>query len=187
MMNYQIIELDKSKWQGFLLPFRYIAHEAYKVMITRSTLDDFRVELIRRTLDTPYNKTPHESDKLFQPWVEHPRAWGIVEDGELIAAIETSLEDWNKRLIVTELWVHENHRRKGLARALMDKAMERARCEHCRALILETQSCNTGAIDFYLHYGFMLIGLDAIAYQNNDVQRGEVRLDFGILLDASGG
>lgn len=48
--------------------------------------------------------------------------------------------------------------------------------------MLETQSCNTGAIAFYRRAGFSLIGLDTCCYSNKDVSRGEVRLELGMLL-----
>ena len=38
---------------------------------------------------------------------------------------------------------------------------------------------NVNAIDFYLHEGFSLIGMDTCCYKNDDLQRKEVRLDFG--------
>lgn len=60
-----------------------------------------------------------------------------------------------------------------------DMAKEQARRQRCRAIILETQSCNVNAIDFYIHEGFILIGLDTCCYKNNDLQRKEVRLEFG--------
>jgi GNAT superfamily N-acetyltransferase len=44
---------------------------------------------------------------------------GILENGRLIAAIETTVEEWSNRLIVTELWVDADFRRKGIATALM--------------------------------------------------------------------
>lgn len=48
--------------------------------------------------------------------------------------------------MVTELWVHEKIRRQGVAHALMAVAKEQAVLEHRRAIILETQFCNVGAI-----------------------------------------
>ncbi len=77
---------------------------------------------------------------------------GIVEekDGkqDLIACIETCPEEWSNRLIVTELWVHEKIRRQGIGHALMAIAKEQAVLEHRRAIILETQSCNTARLLF---------------------------------------
>jgi len=180
-MAIQIIELSKADWQGHLLPFRYTADTFFDVEITQNGCN-FVINLTEKPLDVPYIKALHDSDALFQHWVEQPIAWGVVQDGELLAAIETAVEGWANRLIVTELWVDESLRRKGVATALMDKAIQRARDEGRRAVVLETQSCNPGAIRFYLNYGYMLIGFDTCAYQNNDVQRREVRLDFGVLL-----
>ena len=48
-----------------------------------------------------------------------------------------------------------------------------------RAVMLETQSCNTNAIGFYLHEGFELIGFDTCCYTNDDIGKKEVRLNLG--------
>ncbi len=68
----------------------------------------------------------------------------------------------------------------------MDKAKEIALSQNRRAIILETQSCNTGAIEFYLHEGFELIGFDTCCYTNNDIDRREVRLDLGYFFHRDG-
>ncbi|MCL2855489.1 MAG: GNAT family N-acetyltransferase [Defluviitaleaceae bacterium] len=177
----EIIELLAKDWQGYLLPFRYTAYEYYDVNIARND-SDFNVHFTKKPLDKPYEKMPNDDEKLFRPWWENVQAWGIVEDGKLLAAIETAVEEWNNRLIITELWVDDSIRRQGIAKRLMDKAMGRARAENRRAVMLETQSCNAPAIEFYLNYGFALMGFDACAYQNNDIERKEVRMEFGILL-----
>jgi len=48
--------------------------------------------------------------------------------------------------------------------------------------MLETQSCNTNAIGFYLHEGFTLIGFDLCCYSNRDPERKEVRIELGYFL-----
>lgn len=122
-------------------------------------------------------------DKLYQDHWEKAFAWGIIEekDGrqELAACIETCPEEWSNRLLVTELWVHEKLRRKGIGHALMAIAKRQAVLEHRRAIILETQSCNVPAIRFYMQEGFELIGFDSCCYSNRDMDKREVRLDLG--------
>ncbi len=81
--------------------------------------------------------------------------------------------------MVTELWVAEPLRRRGIGKKLMDKAKEIAINQNRRAVILETQSCSTSAIEFYLHEGFELIGFDTCCYTNDDIGRREIRLDLG--------
>lgn len=51
----------------------------------------------------------------------------------------------------------------------MNCAIERAECHHVRGIILEAQSCNIQAIDFYLKFGFQLVGFDLFVYSNQDV------------------
>jgi hypothetical protein len=49
-------------------------------------------------------------------------------------------------------------------------------------LVLETQSCNVEAIQFYLKHGYELIGFDVAAYSNQDTEKNEVRLELGLKL-----
>ena len=77
------------------------------------------------------------------------------------------------------MWIDAPFRKQGLGQALMEVAKKQALREHRRAVILETQSCNVNAVDFYLHEGFTLIGLDSCCYGNNDLARKEVRLNLG--------
>ena len=106
----------------------------------------------------------------------------VSESGEMLACIEVCPEEWSNRLVVTELWVSEELRRKGVGKRLMDKAKEVAVRQKRRAVILETQSCNTNAIGFYLHQGFELIGFDTCCYSNEDIARREVRVNLGFFL-----
>lgn len=95
-------------------------------------------------------------------------------------------EEWSNRLMVTELWVCDELQGKGLGKRLMDKAKEIAVKQDRRAIILETQSCNTNAIGFYLHQGFELIGFDTCCYTNNDIGRKEVRINLGFFFHREG-
>lgn len=54
---------------------------------------------------------------------------------------------------------------KGIGKRLTGKAKEVAVQKKRRAIILETQSCNTKAIGFYLHQGFELTSFRSIIVQ----------------------
>ena len=184
----QIKPLEREKWQDYRLEFHYISHNYYDVEIDRAD-NGFHVSFVKKPFDTPFEKMPDSTDKLFKPWWDDIKAWGTVlpcqahqENERLVAVIETAVEEWSNRLRVTELWIDDANRRKGIGTALMDIALQRAKDEKRRALMLETQSRNEGAISFYLAYGFTLMGFDACAYQNNDLNRKEVRMEMGILL-----
>ena len=69
-----------------------------------------------------------------------------------------------------------------IAKLNEDLAKEQAKLQGRRAIILETQSCNVRAIAFYQSQGFELIGFDSCCYTNLDVERHEIRFDFGYFL-----
>ena len=177
---YDIIPLNKEKYKGTILPMGYTTAGYYDVSV-----DGFNVNIEKHTFPFPVTHTPEEydfPDRLYADWWEGAEAVGIVDEGKLLAAIETCPEEWSNRLIVTELWVDESLRGQGCGRRLMEAAICRARSKKRRAVILETQSCNINAIGFYLHMGFSLIGFDTCCYSNEDTARHEVRLDLGLLL-----
>jgi GNAT superfamily N-acetyltransferase len=183
--QYKIIHLPKEQWKNVPIPMRYTTEEYFDVKIEKVN-NSFHVDFIRTKLKEPISHYPEEydfPDKLYQEHWEKAYAWGVVEENEgkqeLAACIETCPEEWSNRLMVTELWVHEKLRRKGIGHALMAVAKQQANLEHRRAIILETQSCNVSAISFYLQEGFELIGFDSCCYSNRDIDKKEVRLDLG--------
>lgn len=54
------------------------------------------------------------------------------------------------------------------------------------ATIMEYEICNVRAIAFYLGQGFELIGYDSCCYTNLDVERHEIRFDFGYFMHKRG-
>ncbi len=180
-MKYEIIHLAKEQWKGTILPIKYTTDRYYDVSVNK-TGSGYTIEIEKKSFLEPVTHTPEEydfPDRLYEDHWEHAYAWGVLVDNELIAAIETEQELWSNRLRITELWVEDGYHKQGIGHALIDMAKEQARRERRRAIILETQSCNVNAIDFYQHEGFRLIGMDTCCYKNNDLQRKEVRLEFG--------
>lgn len=184
-MNFEIIHLPKEKWKGYYLPMEYTTEEYYDVSVAKKETG-FSVELEKKKFDTPVHHFPEEydfPDKLYEEWWEDACAWGVIEQDELVAVIETAPEKWSNRLRVVELWVKPEYQKQGIGHALMEVAKEQARLERRRVIMLETQSCNSNAIGFYLHEGFTLIGMDTCCYANNDLERKEVRMELGFFLE----
>ncbi len=186
----EIVFLPKEKWKGTAIPLTIRSDSYYDVEISPLDQDGCTVSLVRKAAEEEIVHTPDEydfPDGLDQDYGENAEAYGVVGDaGELLACIEVCPEEWSNRLMVTELWVSETLRGKGIGKRLMDKAKEIAVQQKRRAIILETQSCNTNAIGFYLHQGFELIGLDTCCYTNNDIGRREVRINLGFFFHREG-
>ena len=185
MENYgnEIVELPKEVWKGVTIPLVTRSDSYYDLEIRPLDSSGCVVSLTRKQAEEEIVHTPEEydfPDSLYQEHWENAEAFGIVsEDGNLLACVEVCPEEWSNRLMVTELWVSDELRHQGIGKRLMDKAKEIAASQNRRAVILETQSCNTNAIGFYLHEGFELIGFDTCCYTNNDIGRREVRINLG--------
>ncbi|MFN4191267.1 MAG: GNAT family N-acetyltransferase, partial [Pseudothermotoga sp.] len=96
----------------------------------------------------------------------------------IVGWMTTGMESWNNRLRVHELLVLEQYRGMGLGTMLLDEAKQVARQKRCRVIVLETQSNNVGAIEFYRKQGFEPGGFDTTAYHNDDIERNEVRIEM---------
>ncbi|SFC49418.1 Predicted N-acetyltransferase YhbS [Alkalibacterium subtropicum] len=176
-----IVHLPKEKWEGTLIPIKYSTNQYFDVSIGHEPRG-YRIAIEKKDFLHTVTHSVEEDDqpdRLYADHCEHPFAWGIIDEEKLVAAIETDQENWSNRLRITELWVADDYQKKGVGRALIAIAKEQARHERRRTVILETQSSNVNAIGFYRHQGFDLIGLDTCSYSNDDVERKEVRLEFG--------
>ncbi len=187
-MEHKIIHLPKVSWKGTPILIKYTTEEYYDLE-TAIEQDGFNVKMVKKKFETPVTHSPEEydfPDSLYQDHWEKAEAYGIVneQDGkkELVACIELCPEEWSNRLMVTELWVADKLHRHGIGTKLMNFAKEQAKKQGRRAIILETQSCNVRAIAFYMSQGFELIGYDTCCYTNLDVERHEIRFDFGYFL-----
>ena len=181
MKELEIQELSKENWKGTLLPVSYLSDYYYDIWIEKSE-DGFHIPIKKKQFEATFRHLPEDGeypDRLYEDWWENARAFGIVENGTLLAAIEICPEEWSNRLLITELFVGEEIRGQGYGRKLIDLAKTITIQNKYRVLMLETQSSNVNAVDFYLHEGFTLIGFDTCCYTNKDVERREVRFNMG--------
>lgn len=174
----RIIELSREDYEGYELVFSYTSKAYYDLKIRQSE-NVFTAEFVK----TPCPAVHKEfTDKLFAPHWDDPHVFGLLDEKQMLAMMEVTPESWNHRLRITNICVLEGYRRRGYGSLLMTKAREIARAWGCRAIILETQSCNTGAIAFYMNQGLSFMGFNACEYTNQDVEKHEIRLEMGCLL-----
>lgn len=180
-MEYNIQLLDKEKWQGHQVIFSDFADNCYKIEIVNNK-NDFSV--IIKKVPLKERKIIKYTNILYDSGHKDVKVWGIIENNQLIAGIETGVEQWSKnpRLYISKLWVNDEYKRKGLASTLMDTVKKYAIDNQYRAIYLETWSCNEHAISFYISQGFKLIGFDTCPFSNEDIEKFNVPLKFGYFI-----
>lgn len=178
MSEIELFELTKNDNLP-TLKYKYLTNSFYDVIVLRDN-DSWKIELTLTPLLEPLEKTGDIT--MFKPFIEEPRVFTAVLDDEQVGWIEVGYQNYNNRMRVWQFFVKEKFRRKGVGTLLMNQAIKTAREKGARILVLETQTCNVSAIDFYLRYGFELIGLDIAHYSNEDIEKKEVRLELGLKL-----
>ena len=151
-----------------------------------------RWELTVRELEGQYMGSYGLSDEdwevVLQRGQTSPSLLVVAEfEGKPVGLLDVSFEDWNETAKVWNLYVDAAHRGQGLGRQLIQRAAEWARQpdarqpdHRARALVVETQTNNYPACQFYRANGFELSGIDDHFYTNDDINAkmgtGEVAL-----------
>ncbi len=166
--------LDKDEYKGYALEFKYTTTHYYDV--ERNHEGIFSITLVKKPFGIEIKKS--FVGDLYPDYLENPSAFSLIKDGDVLGYLEVDRESWSNRLRITEILVFDEYRRRGYGTVLINKAKEIAKVEGSREIILETQSCNTKAIDFYMKNGFIVNGIDLSCYSNDDVEKKEVRLEL---------
>ena len=174
MDDWLIKQLNQKEYEQYKLVFHYTTDSYYEIV--RDSVQIFSIQLVKRDLDEEIHK--EFEGILFAEYLENPSAYAIYTGAEIVGYLEVDRESWNNRLRITELLILPEFRGQGFGSKLVNKAKEIMQRQGCRELILETQSCNTRAIDFYLKNGFIVNGLDLSCYSNEDIEKKEVRLEM---------
>ncbi|NLW21838.1 MAG: GNAT family N-acetyltransferase [Tissierellia bacterium] len=170
--------MDRSKFKDYPLRYTYTSKYYYDVEVDDNEL--FSIKLVKK----PFKEEIFKSftGRLYQDWLENPSAFELSEEGNPIGYLEIDREAWNNRIRITELLILEGYRNLGYGTILMDKAKDIAKNSGFREIVLETQSCNYKAINFYLKHGFKVNGIDLSCYSNEDIDKKEVRLEMAYRL-----
>lgn len=174
----KIVELDRAQYERYELDLDYETRAYYSVRI-KGKYDRTFIIKKKRFL---WKRKKTDKARLFADHIDDPEAFAIFERKKLAAVIEGSLETWNGRYRIWNLLVNKKYRRRGYGQALVKHVTKRAKKRGCRALVLEVRSSNVSAISFYFKQGFQFIGLDTMAYSNQDIKKKEVRLEMGLYL-----
>ncbi len=134
----------------------------------------------KKRFPAPYVKILEEN--IFQDYIGDAEYYLGYENGEEMGLLVLGYQSWNKAMRVWNFGVADNIRHRGFGTELMKFAEQRALRKECRVLVLECQSCNYPAIQFYRKYGFELTGFDLVNYSNEDAKKKNVRFEMSKLL-----
>jgi len=177
--DVEIVELTKNAARLKEIGSKYTASHYYSVSVFRKP-EGWQIELTRKAFGEILEK--NYRGRLFEDHIQEPRVFVARVGNDEVGWIELGYDRWNNRMRVWEFLVAEGFRKRGIGTLLMNQAVRIARERGARMLVLETQTNNSAAIDFYLKFRFELIGFDKAAYSNDDVEKREVRLEMGFTL-----
>ncbi len=137
--------------------------------------------MVKKPFSEPFSKKGEE--ELFEDYKEDAEYYVLLNDEENeIGVLVIGNNQVNNTARVWDIYVNQKYQGCGFGTQLIEYAEERARAWGCRAMIVECQSSNYNAIQFYRKNGFELIGFDLIWYSNTDIENHEVRLEMGRVL-----
>jgi ribosomal protein S18 acetylase RimI-like enzyme len=174
-----IVELAKTDAYLIEISSKYSSTHYYDVSVFRS-IESWRIELIRKPFEIRQEK--NYRGRFFEDHISEPRVFAAMLGKMQVGWIELGYDAWNNRMRVWEFLVQEEFRKQGIGTLLMNHGVKVAKERGARMLVLETQTNNANAIDFYMNFGFELIGFDLAAYSNEDTNKKEVRLELGLKL-----
>jgi ribosomal protein S18 acetylase RimI-like enzyme len=174
-LSIEIRKLDKGALAGRTTLFEYDSDRHYAVTL-RACAEGWDIALRRTPFGQKFHKS--ETEKLVSPVKGDSEIHAAFIDGEEAGLIQIEHQRWNNSVRVWDIGVWKPFQRHGVGTALLDVAKKRARELGARRIVLETQTSNVKAVSFYRSCGFDLVGLDATHYTNDDVAKGEVRLEM---------
>jgi ribosomal protein S18 acetylase RimI-like enzyme len=140
------------------------------------TLSGVSVGIVEEKLDAPLFKTyllDIEKD------IREGTFSAVVEiDGVIVGFASAVYVEWNKRVVLSGIYVLPASKGKGVGRLLVDAVIDYTKSTPARCVWVETQNVNFPAIQFYMKLGFKFCGFDATMYDDSESNLNEVAFYF---------
>jgi len=130
----------------------------------------------------PREKSYPPEQKDYRAWLNDPDKLIFLAyvDGELAGQIRV-LKYWNAYAYVDDIAVNPKHRRQGVGRVLIQKAIAWAKQKGYPGLMLETQDINIAGCRLYESCGFTWGGFDRFLYKGLHPSTDEIALYWYLL------
>ncbi len=152
-----------------------VGYETSQIYRLTKREDASRTEIALELVDQAFEKVFPMSDTMigwYRGVLGEGLSFAAVDAGEMVG-ITIAQRQWNGIAMVWELHVAPTHRRQGAGRALLEAVEGAASSSGLRAVSIETQTSNVGAITFYRACGYAVGAVDLSFYRNDDAERGE--------------
>jgi ribosomal protein S18 acetylase RimI-like enzyme len=134
-------------------------------------------------VERPVNPPLRKNYSVDSRELESASAAMVAEIGDAIVGVASvKYEVWNRRAVVSHLYVDAAARGRGVGSRLLQELRSRARGLGARTLFVETQNVNLPAVRFYERCGFTLVGLDTSLY-DAEAASGESAIYLAVPLD----
>lgn len=158
--------------------FEYTSDSGYRVRWNDSesgTIFTMEPMIFQRPFEK--QERPDDREIVWYDDITHQHcSFAALEGDDPVAVIIAERQTWNNTLYIRSIQVNRHVRRLGIGTALIEAVSELGLQGGFRALVVETQSTNGSAIDFYRKLGFRLVGVNTQYFSNDDLQKGEVAL-----------
>lgn len=177
----QIKRIVKEDYpNGKKIIYEYTSDKHYDVSYKEGE-NGWTIDFTLKYFDTPFHK--YLEGNIFEDYLENIECYIAELYGEEVGVVSISHEKWNNVLRINDIHIQQSEQNKGIGSQLMALVKKRANKIGVRAIVLETQTSNYSAIQFYRKHGFNLIGCELFSYSNNDIEKREVRIEMGLVLE----
>lgn len=176
----RVRKVERPILKGKKSLFAYASDSYYNVRIARNP-NGWDISLSRRRFVVPFKKCVDKF--VVEDYKGDTEIYVAEVDGEDAGLIQFEHQKWNNSVRVWDISVEPRAQKSGIGTTLMNKCKERALECGARRIVLETQTSNANAIDFYLSQGFDFVGMDLTGYSNDDFERNEVRMEMAYHFD----
>lgn len=147
----------------------------------------FAFELLEMQVDPPIYKDAYEGRTVLdvERWLREIEGGYVALAADHIAgAILLTIDEEHAIMRIQDLIVGRQYRRYGIGSLLLRCAADWARKRDCWAMVLETQNINYPAIQFYLHHGLEIWGIQQPSYPPGSTKH-EVSILMGMRLSSN--
>ncbi|MHA1990151.1 MAG: GNAT family N-acetyltransferase [Candidatus Hodarchaeales archaeon] len=161
-----------------IIQFQYESNYYYDIVKKeKENGTGWSFDLIKSPFKSKFVKNLKEA--FFDKYKENTEYFVMLNDQDIeVGQLSVGHQKFNNRARIWDIYIDRAFQRQGMGTSLLRFAENKAKYWKCRLIVLEVQSSNFNAIKFYEKNGFSVSGFDLNFYNNNDIEKHEIRLEM---------